>query len=564
MAAFNSADEDAFNLYLHYDQHRYHVGDINPTSSTPKGVLAPVLPLDAEPGDLTWQTTVSTSVIQPTLYDWISDASESPPELSATTLDFGGQSVGTTGDPIELKITNTAPAALTFSSIQTSGDWSVVEPDDCQPSLAVGGSCTLDVAFAPTSEGSRVGTLTLTDNALNSPQTISLTGIGLAAISALSPSGLSFPSLPNGTTSSAQTVTLSNSGNQALSVTGISLSGPNSGDFGESQNCGASLAVGGSCTISVTFTPTGAGFRSAILTVTSNAVNSPQTLSLSGGEGPFATLSSTSLTLPPQLVGTANPPQNIELTNDGNAALLISSVQVSTGFNVANACASSLAAGASCAIGISLDASVVGSLNGTLTVNSNSPGSPQTVALAGAGMDFSLSTAGSSTSVGAGQTASYSVNIAPVGGLNYPVALACSGAPSFSTCTVTPSSVTLNGTTTASVTVAVSTTAGSLAAPGQKILPPRISGIGRTSWALLFLALAAGALGATIYKARMAFPLGLCLMLVLSWSACGGSPAARIQKTPPGTYTLAITGTTNLGTSTSKATHVLELTLTVN
>jgi hypothetical protein len=314
----------------------------------------------------------------------------------------------------------------------------------------------------------------------------------------------------------------------------------------------------------VTFTPTGAGFRTATLTVTSNAVNSPEALSVSGGEGPYATLSSTSLVLPPQAVGVANPPQNIQLTNGGNAALLISSVQASTGFNVANACASSLAAGASCAIGISLDASVVGPMNGTLTVNSNSPGSPQTVALSGAGMDFNLSTSASSKSIAAGQSADYSVNIAPIGGLNYPVALACSGTPSLSTCTVTPNSVTLNGTGSMSATVAVSTTAGSLTLPGLKILPPRIFGIGRTPWALLLLAMAACGLLATISKRRAAIPLGLCLTLVLSWSACGGSTVARTQKTPPGTYTLAITGTTNLGTSTSKSTHVLNLTLTVN
>ena len=331
MAAFNSADVDAFNLYLHYDQHRYHVGDINPTSPTQQGVQAPDLPLDAEPGELTWQTEVSTSVIQPTLYDWVSDESESAPLLSSHALDFGSQSVGTTSEPQQLTITNTAKAAMTFGSIQIAGDWSIQDPDDCQPSLAVGGSCNLNIAFTPTGEGNRVGSLILTDNAVGSPQILNLTGVGLAAISAMSPSGLSFPSLPTGTASSAQTVTLSNSGNQALTITGISVSGPNSGDFGESQNCGASLAAGASCTISVTFTPTATGFRAANLTVTGNALNSPQTTTLSGGVGPYATLSTTSLTLPPQAIGVANPPQNILLTNAGNAVLLISSIQVSTG-----------------------------------------------------------------------------------------------------------------------------------------------------------------------------------------------------------------------------------------
>src|SRR5204863_9322519 len=93
-------------------------------------------------------------------------------------------------------------------------------------------------------------------------------------------------------TSTAQAVTLSNSGSAALSITGIAITGTNSGDFGQTNNCGSSLAAGSSCAINVTFTPTATGTRNATLTVTDNASNSPPTESWTGtgvtatGSGP--------------------------------------------------------------------------------------------------------------------------------------------------------------------------------------------------------------------------------------------------------------------------------------
>jgi hypothetical protein len=99
----------------------------------------------------------------------------------------------------------------------------------------------------------------------------------------LNPTSLTFSTQTVGTTSSAQAVTLSNTGNAALSITGIAASG----DFGESNNCGSSVAAGANCTINVTFTPTQSGSRSGTLSVTDNAAASPQSVLLSGtGQSP--------------------------------------------------------------------------------------------------------------------------------------------------------------------------------------------------------------------------------------------------------------------------------------
>jgi hypothetical protein len=85
-----------------------------------------------------------------------------------------------------------------------------------------------------------------------------------------------------GTTSAAQSVTLSNTGNAALNISSIAISGTNAGDFALTNTCGSGLAAGANHGISVTFTPAATGTRSASLAITDNASGSPQTVSLSG------------------------------------------------------------------------------------------------------------------------------------------------------------------------------------------------------------------------------------------------------------------------------------------
>jgi F5/8 type C domain/Pectate lyase superfamily protein/Abnormal spindle-like microcephaly-assoc'd, ASPM-SPD-2-Hydin len=94
------------------------------------------------------------------------------------------------------------------------------------------------------------------------------------------PSSLSFPSQALNTTSSAQSVTVSNTGTASASVSGVTVSG----DYTQTNNCGT-VAVGGSCTVSVSFRPTASGTRNGTLTITSNADNSPTTVALSGTGG---------------------------------------------------------------------------------------------------------------------------------------------------------------------------------------------------------------------------------------------------------------------------------------
>ena len=98
----------------------------------------------------------------------------------------------------------------------------------------------------------------------------------------LSPSSLDFGSQRVGTTSSARMVGLTNIGGVPLSITKIALGGSNPGQFTRSSACPSTLAVGANCTISVTFKPTSRGSKNAVLSITDNAPNSPQTVALNG------------------------------------------------------------------------------------------------------------------------------------------------------------------------------------------------------------------------------------------------------------------------------------------
>src|SRR5439155_57091 len=148
----------------------------------------------------------------------------------------------------------------------------------------------------------------------------------------------------------------------SLSISGIAVTGTNSGDFAQTHTCGASLAAGTTCTISVTFKPTTTGTRTASVAVTDNASGSPHTAALSGSgvssttSTPVASLSPTSLAFGNQTVGTTSAVKYATLTNTGHATLTFSgSFAISGGdfhFAGLGTCGSSVAAGASCLVSV--------------------------------------------------------------------------------------------------------------------------------------------------------------------------------------------------------------------
>ncbi|PYV19688.1 MAG: hypothetical protein DMG21_00910 [Acidobacteria bacterium] len=161
-----------------------------------------------------------------------------------------------------------------------SGDFS--QTNNCGSSLGAGATCTINVTFTPSVASAETAALTVTDSVATSPQTTNLSGTGITLAATLSPSSLSLGNQQVTTTSVAQPLTFSNTGQGPVTISSSTLSGANPGDFAQSNNCGSTVAVGGSCTFNVTFSPTATGARSATLAVFDNASGSPQISSLSG------------------------------------------------------------------------------------------------------------------------------------------------------------------------------------------------------------------------------------------------------------------------------------------
>ncbi len=209
--------------------------------------------------------------------------------FSSSTLSFGNQNVGVASAAQSVTLSNTGTASLTISSISLTG----ANPSDfglsssCASTLAVNASCIVALTFTPGTTGARSASLMFTDTAAGSPQSVGLSGTGVQpqsapAVASLSPPSLAFGTENVGASSAPLTITLSNTGGTALGLSGIALGGTNATDFSLSSTCGATIAPAANCSVSVTFTPLASGARSASLTFSDTASNSPQTIPISG------------------------------------------------------------------------------------------------------------------------------------------------------------------------------------------------------------------------------------------------------------------------------------------
>ncbi len=214
--------------------------------------------------------------------------------LSPTSLSFPVQATGTTSGAQQITISNSGTGPLTILSLQTSGPFATT--NTCGAPVSPANDCTVQVTFAPTASGTQTGTLTISDNAANSPQTVALTGnvgtsTGPSVI--LSPTSLSFGNQATGTTSTAQQVKVTNSGNAPLTISSVQTTS----QFTSANACSGPVAPASSCTIQVTFTPSASGAQTGTLTISDNASNNPQTVALMG----------TGTTGPPSSIGLGIP-----------------------------------------------------------------------------------------------------------------------------------------------------------------------------------------------------------------------------------------------------------------
>ncbi len=184
-------------------------------------------------------------------------------------------------------------------------------------------------------------------------------------------------------TSAAKAVTLKNTGTATLNITSVV---PSTYFAVSANTCGSTLAVGKTCKVSVTFTPTKLGKVTGILTFTDNAAGSPQTVPLTGTGVEPATVTPAKATYAKQKVGTTSAAKTFTLTN--NQAVALTSIAISTtgDFAVsAKTCTTSLAAKGKCKISVTFTPKATGTRTGQLSVKDSASNSPQTASLTGTG-----------------------------------------------------------------------------------------------------------------------------------------------------------------------------------
>jgi hypothetical protein len=198
--------------------------------------------------------------------------------LSAASLSFSGQLVETISPPQAITLSNIGNATLNITSIVPSGDFS--QTNTCGTSLAVGGSCVINVNFTPIASWTRGGSVLITDDSSNgATQLILLTGMGNSgAVGNIAPTSLSFGNQNIGSTSAAKTFTLTNNGNAVLNISSLVASG----DYAQTNNCGTSLSVSASCKVTVNFAPSSTGVRNGWVTIFDTDASLLQTVTLTG------------------------------------------------------------------------------------------------------------------------------------------------------------------------------------------------------------------------------------------------------------------------------------------
>ncbi|MFZ1083539.1 MAG: chitobiase/beta-hexosaminidase C-terminal domain-containing protein [Terracidiphilus sp.] len=210
----------------------------------------------------------------------VTAANTNPTTLSATSVSFGNVAINEKSAIKYVTLKNNQAVSLAIATLAVSGSGFALDSSTtCKSTLAAGATCTISLTLTPASTGAQTGSLLITTNASNSPQTVALSGTGVIP-TALLPAAVAFGNVVENTASAAKTVYLYNYQTTTLTISSITAPANYAVSGG---TCGTTLAAGSYCTIQITLTPTALGALPAgSLTVATNAANSPLTAALSG------------------------------------------------------------------------------------------------------------------------------------------------------------------------------------------------------------------------------------------------------------------------------------------
>ena len=329
--------------------------------------------------------------------------------LTPSSVSFGNVATGGSSTKT-ITVQNTGSVSLRLSSLTATGKGFSVSGLSTPATIEAGASATFSAVFAPIAAGAASGTISISTNALNSHMALTMTGTATTStpaptptqLLAPSPASLSFGSV-NVSASNSLGVTLTNSGNSSVTISGVTTKGTG---FTASAMGAVTVAPNETATLTVMFNPTTAGAVSGTVSVASNATNSPASISVSGTGVAAATtaitVSPASLNFGDQNENTTSGSDTVTVTNSGTASVTISEAQAGGPFAVSGFSGSTtLSANQSLTLGVTFDPTAGSSYSDSLTITSTAPSSPNTVALSGTGVAPSGGGSGSGSGAGA-------------------------------------------------------------------------------------------------------------------------------------------------------------------
>jgi len=309
---------------------------------------------------------------------------------SSSTLKLASTLVGQTSAAVNVILTNSGSFSLTISAVSASGEF--IENDDCAGfTIAAGGNCTISVTFTPSIVGAISGALTITDNALNTPQVLALSGTGLAPVT-VAPASVNFETVAVGTTSALKKVTLTNNTSGTLDYTFQASSNFAVAGSGKTP-CNGTLPTKAKCTVSVSFTPTANGTADGSLAVSSASF--PTELAAltgvgSGGGTAPLTFSPATFKVAKTPAGASSSPVTVTVTNSSASTVNITNFVASADYGVigngTTPCGGTLGAGDSCTVAVAFSPSVAGKLDGSVVFMDNAAINTQIYPLSATGV----------------------------------------------------------------------------------------------------------------------------------------------------------------------------------
>jgi Abnormal spindle-like microcephaly-assoc'd, ASPM-SPD-2-Hydin len=317
-------------------------------------------------------------------------ATSSTLAASPASLTFGNVNVGSNGQQT-VTLTNSGNASATISSISATGTGFSVTGLSTPVTVAANQSVNFTAQFAPTATGNVSGAITVSSSANNSTLSIPVSGSGIQGSLISNPGAVTFGNVNVGSSGSS-TVTLTNSGSATINISQASVSGTGFTITGLATP--ATISAGQSTSFTAKFAPTTSGSATGNISITSNAPNSPLSISLTGNgvaSQPQLTVTPGSVNFGSTGVG-ASSSATVSLSNQGNATLTVSQISASgSGFSVSGAGTPiNIAPNATASFTATFAPTTGGAATGSISIVSNAPGSPASVTLSGTGTQAQL------------------------------------------------------------------------------------------------------------------------------------------------------------------------------